>query len=131
MTTPRYAGHPRSRGGWLLRLENGLAEALASDARRRARRLALRRALAEFEAHHNHWAHSGFDADLLAQRDGAAALETRDPSALARAWTQRFQYPNERHRERDVRRLEAVAWHLIELVVAEGVRLGLEAPPST
>lgn len=116
--------------GWVWRLERALAEALAADARRRAERCALRRALAAFTAHHPHWAASGCDPDLLARPDGAAALAAHDAAALARAWTRRFRYRDERRRERDVRRLEPVAGHLLALLEGERARLGQRGTES-
>ncbi|MBA2666982.1 MAG: hypothetical protein H0U69_08105, partial [Trueperaceae bacterium] len=80
----------------------------------RRRRRALRLAHRAFEAHHPRWAATRFDDALTARPDGAAALHARDPEALARAWTSRFGYADERRRERDVAEGREVAKDFFE-----------------
>ncbi len=86
--------------------------------RRRTRKKALRRAYLEYRATHAH-RELCFDWHFLTGR-GAEALAQRDAEALARAWTARFHYRDEKRRTADVRQLLPVAENLLELLEAKG-----------
>lgn len=100
----------------LTKLERKLSEMLAEDALRRVRRRALDIAMDRFEKLHPAWHESLFDRSFV-RRVFSAQEEEIDATMLAREWTRRFRYQDERKRERDVRQLEPVADSFLRLLI--------------
>lgn len=92
-----------------------LDRVIGVHARTRCYRRALTNALAAFENSHRNWVESFFDLPFPTGR-GAEALETGDPQALARAWTQQFRYRDESRRDHDIRRLTEASSTFIALL---------------
>ncbi len=77
------------------------------------------RIVASFAEWHPEWHASLFDATFLASPAARAAIEARDPAALAAAWTEQFRYADEDKRRRDARRATAVAGDFLAIVEGE------------
>ena len=100
-----------------LRSTKLLAQLVCWWTRRRARKKAFAQAYNEFRVLHAHLHELRFTKDFLTGR-GAEALATKDPVAVARAWTTQFRYRDEKKRAADVRQLTPVAGSLLELLNA-------------
>lgn len=107
----------------LIDIERTLIRTLSNDALRRARRLALRRAISRFARSHALWYESLFDARLL--RSLPDDYFKRSAASVARSWAAQFPYQRDSSRERDVKQLEPVASDFLKILAEEEERLGL------
>jgi hypothetical protein len=126
--TPRRGYPPEEQGSslsWLATLELKLARWFMHEAQQQTRERALRRALRTWAAMYPSWSESLIDPHFVRGR-GAEALASRDPVAMARAWTTQFFYHDEARRTRDIRQLVPVFEALLELLAAEEARAKAE-----
>ncbi len=97
-------------------------EALAEWRQERSERRALEHTLSAFARIHPTWHGALFDEPFL-RRFAPRALLALSPRELAVEWSRQFSYGDQRRRERDIRRVTAVAEHFQSLLSEELRRL--------